>query len=41
MSLKEIATAMGFSEQYAKKRRYKCMEAFKKQVRSQYANLAF
>ncbi|MEM1327938.1 MAG: sigma-70 family RNA polymerase sigma factor [Bacteroidota bacterium] len=39
MSLKEIAAVMGFSEQYAKKRRYKCMQAFKKQVRERYETM--
>jgi len=39
LSLKEIAVKYDFTEQYAKKRRYKCMQAFKKQVREQYASL--
>ncbi|MEM6316017.1 MAG: sigma-70 family RNA polymerase sigma factor [Bacteroidota bacterium] len=37
LSLKAIAEKYGFTAQYAKKRRYKCMEAFKKQVRAKYA----
>lgn len=32
-SLREIAAAKGFTEQYAKKKRYTCMNAFKKLVR--------
>ena len=39
LSLKEIAAKYDFTEQYAKKRRYKCMQAFKKQVREEYASL--
>ncbi len=39
MSLREIAAKMGFTEQYAKKRRYKCMESLKQKVRTEYATL--
>lgn len=39
MSLREIAAKMGFTEQYAKKRRYKCMESLKLKVRTEYAAL--
>lgn len=39
LSLKEIAKKNDFTEQYAKKRRYKCMEAFKKQVRERHEEL--
>lgn len=39
MKLREIAEVMGFTEQYAKKRRYKCMEAFKKSVRERYGQM--
>ncbi len=39
MSLREIAAAMGFTEQYAKKRRYKCMKSLKLKVRTEYAKL--
>ena len=40
MSLKEIGAAMGFTEQYAKKRRYTCMESLKKKVKAQYQDMA-
>ena len=39
LSLKAIAEKNGFTDQYAKKRRYKCMEAFKKQVRARHNEL--
>ena len=41
LSLKEIAKKYNFTDQYAKKRRYKCMEAFKKQVRERYEELQY
>jgi len=39
LSLRAIAAKYDFTEQYAKKRRYKCMEGFKKQVKEQYASM--
>lgn len=39
LSLREIAEKYNFTEQYAKKRRYKCMQAFKKQVRERHDSL--
>ncbi len=39
LSLKAIAEKHGFTVQYAKKRRYKCMESFKQQVREQHERI--